>query len=57
MLTRRDTTTVADAAERLGLGVTARTAGDVINTLAPAFVNEIGLRRLWTVLAVTAGSA
>ena len=53
VLTRRDTTTVADAAERLGLAVTARTAGDVINALAPAFVNEIGLRRLWTVLAVT----
>jgi hypothetical protein len=52
VLTRRDTTTVAEAAAQLGVAAVANAAGDVINAAAAAFANEIGLRRLWTVLSL-----
>ena len=52
VLTRRDTETVADAVARLGLTATARASGDGVNAVVRGLVNEIGLRRLWTVLSL-----
>jgi ABC toxin N-terminal region/Neuraminidase-like domain/Salmonella virulence plasmid 28.1kDa A protein len=55
VLTRRDETVVAEAFDRLGIGAVATVTGGpgerVIGAAVPALTDEIGLGRVWTVLA------
>lgn len=53
VLTRRDTATVAEATDLLHLTATASVVDGVANAVAPGLVDEIGLRRLWTVLSLS----
>jgi hypothetical protein len=55
-LTRRDQPVVADAFGRLGITATVTASvtasGTVLDAAVPALVSEVGLGRLWTVLAL-----
>jgi peptidoglycan hydrolase-like protein with peptidoglycan-binding domain len=53
VLTRRDELTVAEAAGQLGVAGSAVPAGDLIEATVPALVNEVGLGRLWRLLAMS----
>ncbi|MEU4419671.1 neuraminidase-like domain-containing protein [Actinoplanes sp. NPDC024001] len=48
VLTRREETVIAEAFDRLGIGAVATGTGAAV----PALTSEIGLGRLWTVLAL-----
>jgi hypothetical protein len=51
-LTRRDQPVVADAFSQLGITATVTASGTVLDAAVPALVSEVGLGRLWTVLAL-----
>jgi hypothetical protein len=56
VLTRRDEAVVAEAFDRVGIGAVATVTGGagerVISAAVPLLTSEIGLGRLWTVLAL-----
>ncbi|GIF68467.1 hypothetical protein Ais01nite_65020 [Asanoa ishikariensis] len=52
VLTRRDEAVVAEAFDRLDIGAVATVRGDTIGAAVPLLTSELGLSRLWTVLAL-----